>query len=167
MLFLQHNTDHYLDVIRDQYINQKPTIAFEQHNLAPRLIRKPHVKKVEIYYFNHRSTASLSIEGEYLCFVSHVVLQMKSTSIKYTFEVNLKESISSQSIQLLEKKIDLPTNFEKDCSQSRHGDYKEFSEDAVISLKSYFREGVEQEVAVIHKVLNHILYFHILIGALI
>ena len=136
-----------------QYINQPPIINFPEYELR-NFIKKPKVKQIEIHHFSHRNSASLSIDGENLCFVSKVVLLMKSgDSGEYKFDVNQQESVSSQSIQLQEKNINLPPELKFDTSHSRESS-QECVEMAFIHLETHFgcNESDPSEVKVIHKV---------------
>ena len=135
-----------------QYINQPPIINFPQYELK-KFIKKPKVNQIEIHHFSHRSSASLSIDGENLCFVSKVVLVMESgDSGEYKFDVNQQESVSSQSIQLQKKNINLPPELKFDSSIQ--GNSQECVEMAFVHLETHFgcNESDPSEVKVIHKV---------------
>lgn len=152
---IQHNTKSYLDVVVNQYINHPPLINFPEVEIS-KFIKAPKVQQVEIHHFGQRNTASLSIDGEFLCFVTHVILLVESADSEtheYKFGVNQQELVSSQSIQLQEKEINLPAEFEKFCSQSTHGDYKELVERAYISLQTHYGSfHSDKKVKVKHKV---------------
>ena len=133
------------------------TSFHDQVFLLTNFIKQPEVKQVEIHHFTHRNTASLSIDGEFLCFVSHVVLKMDSAdSGEYNFDIVHQEIVSSQSIQLQRKKFNLPAEFERLCSQGSHGDYEEYSEGASVTLKTYIGGSLTytKEVEIKHKVIT-------------
>lgn len=156
---MQHNTEFYLKRMMEKYTMQPPCLT-SLHKQVSRLrnfIKQPKVKQDEIHHFTHRNTASLSIDGEFLCFVSHVVLKMDSAdSGEYSFNIQHQEIVSSQSIQLQRKKFNLPADFERLCSQGTHGDYEEYSERASITLKTFIRSSLiyTKEVAIKHKVIT-------------
>lgn len=151
-VYLQHNTDSYLQLVNlHQGVQQTKPKNPRQGDIII-----PHVKKVEIHRFSHRETSAISFDGEQLCFTSSIVLEIKSefsqTIHEYNFPVSDQKFISSESIQLQNLYIEIPPELCHSSSKENDAEYQEFRGSATITLHTHFGCFRFQDVPVKHKV---------------
>ena len=152
LLFLQHNTEGYINLMF-QGRTQLETVIPKQSDFT-----KPCVKRIEVHHFSHRQTASISIDGENLYFTYHCKLQMKYNDSKseLSFRVDNQKAISNQSIQLQNQQIDIPPDILDSSNSTGDNEYQEFCGSATVTLQTHFQEEIIfSDIPVKHKVCNH------------
>ena len=148
--FFQHNTTEYLGVITHQYVTQSPYVKFEKPKSLPCSdFVNPTVKRLEIHHFSHHKTASLSLDGDNLCFTYKVVFYLHKSAKEYSILVDQKESVSSRSIQKHRVSLAIPEGL---AVSSEAYDYQEIEETAKICLATHFGDFDFHNVEVRHKV---------------
>ena len=149
---MQHNTEHYIQVITKQYTRKPPLADFKEAAvLAASDFVQPSVKKLKIHHFSHHKDAAISLEGDNLCFTFKFVLHLHRSAKNHEAVVSQKE-VSSCSIQVHKVSLSLPTDFVDSSDSSENSDCKEFKETASVHLFTHFGEFVFEDVEVWHKV---------------
>ena len=137
-------------MISRQYVMQSPHVKFDRPvSLSQSDFISPTLKRLEIHHFSHHKTASLSLDGDNLCFTYKVVLYLQKSAKEHRILVDQKESISSRSIQKHQVSLAVP---EELMALSDGNDYQEIEETANICLFTHFGEYSFPNVQVKHKV---------------
>lgn len=91
----------------------------------------------------------MSLEGENLYFASKIILYLKED-----FEINVaqQESVSSQSIQVHNLSLSLPSHFAESSIYQETNDYEEYEETTRVCLLTHFGKFSFPNVKVKHKV---------------